>query len=688
MTTSTPVALTGLKLTPAQRNLSLISLILAVLLASMNQTIVSTAGPAIQKALGIENSLYSWITTAYLLASTTLVPIYGKLSDLWGRKVILIFGTVLFILGSIVCGLADGVGGLIAGRAVQGLGGAALIGLMYAVIADLYLPEERGRYTGIIGAVFSLSTVLGAVVGGYVTDHFGWHNVFFISVPLGIAALAFMLFMPALRQERERAPIDVPGVLLLSVFSISLLLALSLGKTAVAPGESGFLWGSWQILSLGAVALVTFLAFLATERRAADPIIDIRMFKDRTFSVAMAITFLLGVVFFAATVFLPLFMVNVIGLSATNAGLTTFPLTIGLVLSSIVAGQVFARTGGIKPIIVLGTVILLIGFALMGWTLSPQSTQFELTWKMIVVGLGLGPVLPMLTLAIQGTVHPRDIGSATGASNFLRSLGSTIGVAILGTLFASTLKDNIQTSVTAATTTLPAAVRSQFSPAGGASAGSQGFDAAQVKRQVNERFDTQRDLYTSALRDGNQAAIQKMLADPQTPEQLRAVLNQGGFPGAIDAQFEAQRQLLRRAIVGREPAAIAAVVQSPQTPAQVRTLAQTGAGDQGPQAFAQVEAGLVAQQQAARATQPAVLLAPVLKGLETTRADILPVIDRVGLGIKQAFTGSVELLYQVGLGITVLALLLSFLLPEAKPREVTRETLLEDEFRSTEIGTD
>lgn len=681
--TPTPLQNPTFQLTAVQKNLSLVALLLAVLLASMNQTIVSTAGPSIQKALGIENSLYSWITTAYLLASTTLVPIYGKLSDLWGRKVILIFGTVLFILGSVLCGTAGGVGALIVGRAVQGLGGAALIGLMYAVIADLYTPEERGRYIGVIGAVFSLSTVLGAVVGGYVSDHFGWHNVFFISVPLGIAALGFMAFMPALKQKRERAPIDVLGVLLLSVFSVSLLLALSLGKTSVAPGESGFLWGSWQILSLGSVALVSFLAFLAAERRAADPIIDIRMFRNQTFSVAMGITFLLGVVFFAATVFLPLFMVNVIGLSATNAGLTTFPLTIGLVLSSIVAGQVFARTGRIKPIILTGTVILLVGFALMGWTLSPQSTQFELTWKMIVVGLGLGPVLPMLTLAIQGTVQPRDIGSATGTNNFLRSLGSTIGVAVLGTLFASTLKDNITTSVTSATATLPAAVRNQFSTSGGA--GRQNFNAAEVKAQLNERFDNQRDLYTLALQGGNQKAIKQLLADPQTPEQLRSVLNQGGFPGVLTAQFSAQRQLLERAIVGREPAAISAVANNPQTPAQLRALVQQGAGTQAPQALAQVEAGLNVQEKAALATQPAVLLAPVLSGLEETRTELLPVIDKVGLGIKQAFTGAVELLYKVGLWITLAALLLSLLLPEARPRKVEQEQLLRDEFESTEI---
>lgn len=688
MTTTTVAPRTGgLNLTPAQKNLSLVSLILAVLLASMNQTIVSTAGPSIQKALGIENSLYSWITTAYLLASTTLVPIYGKLSDLWGRKVILMFGTLLFIAGSVLCGFSGGVGALIVGRAVQGLGGAALIGLMYAVIADLYAPEERGRYTGIIGAVFSLSTVLGAVVGGYVTDHFGWHNVFFISVPLGVAALACMLFMPALKQERERAPIDFPGVVLLTVFSVSLLLALSLGKTTVAPGESGFLWGSWQILSLGGTALVSLLAFLAAERRAADPIIDIRMFRNRTYSVAMGITFLLGVVFFAATVFLPLFMVNVIGLSATNAGLTTFPLTIGLVVSSIVAGQVFARTGRIKPIILLGTVILLLGFGLMGWTLSPRSTQLELTWKMIVVGLGLGPVLPMLTLAIQGTVHPRDIGSATGASNFLRSLGSTIGVAVLGTLFASTLKDNIGTSVTAATASLPAAVRGQFSAQGGGS-GSQSFDAARIKSDLNARFGAQKTLYTAALQNGDRAAIRKLLADPQTPEQLRPVLNQGGFPGVISAQFGARRELLRRAVVGRDPAAIAAVSADPQTPESLRALVRSGAGAAAPQALAGVQAGLDTQERAALATQPARLLAPVLSGLDATRAELLPVVDRVGQGIKQAFTGAVELLYKVGLWITVLALALSFLLPESRPSKVSRETLVEDEFRSTEVGTD
>jgi hypothetical protein len=237
--------------------------------------------------------------------------------------------------------------------------------------------------------------------------------------------------------------------------------------------------------------------------------------------------------------------------------------------------------------------------------------------------------------------------------------------------------------VTSATATLPAAVRNQFSTSGGA--GRQNFNAVEVKAQLNERFDNQRDLYTLALQGGNQKAIEQLLADPQTPEQLRSVLNQGGFPGVLTAQFSAQRQLLERAIVGREPAAISAVANNPQTPAQLRALVQQGAGTQAPQALAQVEAGLNVQEKAALATQPAVLLAPVLSGLEETRTELLPVIDKVGLGIKQAFTDAVELLYKVGLWITLAALLLSLLLPEARPRKVEQEQLLRDEFESTEI---
>jgi hypothetical protein len=319
-------------------------------------------------------------------------------------------------------------------------------------------------------------------------------------------------------------------------------------------------------------------------------------------------------------------------------------------------------------------------FVLMGYTLHVGSTQLELTWKMIIVGIGLGPVLPILTLAIQGTVAPRDIGAATGTSNFLRTLGSTIGVAILGTLFASSLKDNIQQSVTAATHTLPATVRSQFAVSGSGKSSSQGLDAAQVRRQLNQTFDANRATYTAALQNGDPAAIRKLLANPQTPAALRPVLNQGGFAGAVRAQFSAQRTLFTRALVQRDPAAIQAVTTNAQTPAALKTLVRNGAGAAAPQ----VLAGLNAQEQTVLATQPTAALNQV-QGLENTRAQLLPVIDRVGDGIKQAFTDSVELLYRVGLWITLAALALSFLLPEAKPTKVSSNQLTEDEFSSTEI---
>ncbi|GGO40154.1 hypothetical protein GCM10008949_49300 [Deinococcus humi] len=556
------------------------TVLLAVLLASMNQTIVSTAGPAIQQALNIENSLYSWITTAYLLASTALVPIYGKLSDLVGRKLIMIFGVLVFVAGSVLCGLADGVGMLIAGRGVQGLGGAALLGLMFAVIADLYPPEQRSRYTALVGGVFSLATVLGSIVGGYVTDHFGWHNVFFISIPLGVLTLGTMLFMPPLKQQRERAPLDFVGAGLLVLFSVTLLLALSLGKTQVSPGESGFLWGSWQILSFLATAVTSLIAFIAVELRAADPIIDIRLFRNQTYAVANGATFLLGIVFFAATVFLPLFMVNVIGLSATNAGLTTFPLTIGLVISSIVAGQAYARIGIFRPVIFVGGLFLMLGFVLMGYTLRPDSTQFELTWKMIVIGLGLGPILPMLTLAIQGAVKPSEIGAATGTNSFLRSLGSTLGVALLGTLFASTLKTEIQDKVDSAKGHLPAEMRAQFDVQGtsGKKTGgsTQSFDAAQLKREAIEKLDKSRNQYIAALRDHDQGAIQALLNDPKTAPQLRDVLKKGGFEGVIRAGFDEQRQLLTRAVLKHDPAAIQTITSNPQTPQELKEVVRGG----------------------------------------------------------------------------------------------------------------
>ena len=427
------------ELTPQERLFTLLGTLLGLLLAALDQTIVATAGPAIQRDLSIEPSLYVWITTAYLVTSTVFVPIYGKLSDLYGRKPVLFAAISIFLLGSLLCGLAQSAVQLILFRALQGLGSAGLFTTAFAIIADIFPPAVRGRYTGLFGAVFGLSSVVGPLVGGFLTDNISWHWVFFVNLPVGAVALAFIVLrMPLLRLSRRRPVIDYLGAAWLLVFTVPLLLALSLGKTQLSPGETGYLWGSWQILGMFALALAGLAGFLLTERRVKEPILPLSLFANRTFAVGNAASFVLGAGFLAAIVFLPLFMVIVVGLSATNSGLTVTPLTFGIVFGNVISGQLVSRFGRYKPLMLAGIVLLTAAFTIMGFTLTPDSSQAEVTLKMILMGLGLGPAIPLYTLAIQNAVPPQMTGVASSSALFFRSMGSTIGVAVLGSIFANT----------------------------------------------------------------------------------------------------------------------------------------------------------------------------------------------------------------------------------------------------------
>jgi EmrB/QacA subfamily drug resistance transporter len=466
-------------LTKQQKVFTMIGSVLGLLLAALDQTIVATAGPAIQRDLHIKPSLYVWITTAYLVASTVLVPVWGKLSDLYGRKRVLIAGMSIFLAGSAACGLSQNTTQLLLFRAVQGLGSAALFTNAFAVVADLFTPIERGKYQGIFGGVFGLSSVIGPLAGGFITDHIGWHWVFYVNLPVGALAFFFVLTrMPALRRPREgKASLDIAGAIALAVFAVPLLLGLSLGHGShTMPGQSsGWPWFSWQIGALFATAIAGAIAFVVIESRATDPLLDLRLFRIKPFAIGNAAAFVLGLCFLSAIIFLPLFMVIVVGLSATNSGLTTVPLTIGIVIGNITSGQVVSRIGKYKPLM-LGTVFALIGaFVLMGFTLEPTSGQVEVSLKMFLVGLFMGPTIPLFVLHIQTSVEPRQIGIATSTVTFSRSMGMTIGAAILGTVFSATLAQG-----------LPNAPQGSGGPEGQPQ---DQFNLAQVEKDINASFD-------------------------------------------------------------------------------------------------------------------------------------------------------------------------------------------------------
>ncbi|HWB73786.1 MAG TPA: MDR family MFS transporter [Nannocystaceae bacterium] len=552
---------------PSRRDkvFTLAGTLLGLFLAALDQTIVATAGPVIQQDLHIEPALYVWITTAYLVASTVFVPIAGKLSDLYGRRWALLAGMIVFLAGSLLCGLSRNTAMLIVFRAVQGVGSAALFTTAFAVVADLFPPAVRGKYTGLFGAVFGISSIIGPLAGGFITDRFGWHWTFFINLPIGAIAIAFVAArMPALRREHaERPRIDVKGAIALAVAVVPLLVALTLGRGDTGDA-SGFAWGSWPMLVLFATSAIGIAAFVSIERRARDPILDLRMFGNRVFSAGNSGVFVLGMAFLAAVVFLPLFMVNVVGLSATDSGLTTTPLTLGVVVGNIVSGQLVSRFGRYKPLMLITIALLAIAFAVMGFGLSPHASQADVTRKMIFVGLALGPTVPLYTLAIQNGVAPQQIGAATSTATFFRQMGSTLGITIVGAVFASTLASQLHRELDAIAADVPAELRSRLLVGQGSSIGEgpsgTTLDVERVRACITEHYAEQR----AQLDDASAIAA----LDREEQAALRGV---DEVADAAKAAFTTAIERIYRVCIGFAALAFLITLRLPEIPLR-RTL--------------------------------------------------------------------------------------------------------------------
>jgi EmrB/QacA subfamily drug resistance transporter len=437
---SEPGAESKRELTRQEKAFTLAAALLGMFLAALDQTVVTTAGPRIKVDLAMDDALYGWITTAYMVTSTVMVPVYGKLSDLLGRKPILLTGMVIFLGGSIGCGLSPSWQWLIAWRAVQGLGAASLFTTAFAVVADLFPPSERGKYSGFFAAVWGVSSVIGPFLGGFLTDALSWHWVFFINLPIGLVAIAFVLARMPRLGGGVRAKIDLAGALTLAVFVVPLLVGLTLGSR---PGEgSGGTgaprpWTDPLILGLFAVAAVGLVLFLVIESRVKEPLLDLRLFKAPMVRWGVLAMFVVGMAFFAAVVFVPLYLIGVMNVSATDTGLAMTPMTLGIVAGNIASGQIVSRLGRYKGVLVVALVGLVGAFALVALTLHPGESQLVLATKLALVGVALGPSVPIYTLAIQNGAEPRHVGVVTAAATFARQVGGTIGMAILMTVFAS-----------------------------------------------------------------------------------------------------------------------------------------------------------------------------------------------------------------------------------------------------------
>jgi EmrB/QacA subfamily drug resistance transporter len=447
---------------PHRRKMEILfAVLLVVFLSALDQTIVGVALPRIVGELGGTNELYTWVITSYLLTATITGVFYGKLSDIYGRRLMLLLGVSIFLLGSVLCGLSWNVESLILFRGVQGIGAGAIFPISLAVIGDLFGPRERGRYQGLFGAVFGIAAVLGPFLGGFLTDSLGWNWIFFVNLPVGFVTLYIVWrYLPSVHGEPPTRNLDYLGALVFAVGVVFLLVGLTNKQS-----------GEWTDVAVGGfilIALALTPLFVWIETRAQEPIVPPELFRIRNFTVTIAAVFLSAIAFFGAIVFLPRWFQFVQEVSPTESGLYLLPLTLGVIIGSIGGGIIVSKTGRYKWLVTGALVLLAIGLWLS--TGLTAGTDLTMLWLWVfVAGLGVGPTLSVFTIVIQASVPFSRLGVATGNLTFFRQVGASVGLALVGTVFADSFRDRLNPELVAAgVPEQMAGTVEQFSTAGGA----------------------------------------------------------------------------------------------------------------------------------------------------------------------------------------------------------------------------
>ena len=428
------------KLPRKQVILTMAGVMLALFLASLDQTIVGTALPRIIADLG-GFSQYTWVLTSYLIATTVTVLIAGKLSDLFGRKWILMSAIVIFITGSILCGVSATLNQLIIFRGIQGIGAGAIMGLTFIIIGDLFPPTERGKYAGFLSGVFGISSIIGPTLGGFITDNLSWNWIFFINVPLGILiVILFIFFFPNLRPDLIKPKVDYLGIATMALTVVPLMLALSLGGV-------NYEWSSPLIIGMLILSFVMLFVFLRVESRASEPILPLWLFKNNIVTISSIIVFIMGFSLFSAIVFVPLFFQGVLGSTATASGTLLTPMMLGMVVGAILSGQLLSRTGGHYRIQgAIGIIIMVIGIFLLS-TMTVETSNTAAIRNIVITGLGLGTTMPLYLIAVQNAVSHSILGVATSTNAFFRTIGGTLGLAVVGSIMNNTFLSRVTENV-------------------------------------------------------------------------------------------------------------------------------------------------------------------------------------------------------------------------------------------------